>query len=191
MIKSGKTASGALTLCFGLRHLGIEREIVVLKVDGGNFYAFPPYAKSPLGDVDGHMSWHSSGERHVVSQCRIGSTWKTDARTQNESRVMLPAPSALKGAGALFHSGIFPFQFPNLLPAGSNRGHCVVLDTQAANFRDDFIVIRVYLVEPGMENRVPIIPDTGPRILHFVKQTIPWLAVEVYQQTEIIPQRIR
>jgi len=43
-------------------------------------------------------------------------------------------------------------------------------------------VIRVYLVEPGAEACIPIFQDTGPRILHLVKQTNPWMAVEVYQQ---------
>jgi hypothetical protein len=66
---------------------------------------------------------------------------------------------------------------------GTNAGHSILLDADRANFRDDYIIIRVYLVEPGAEDRVPIFPDTGPRILHMVKQTAPWLAVEVYQQT--------
>lgn len=85
--------------------------------------------------------------------------------------------------GELYHSGVFYSQFPELLPVGTNQGISVVLDAEMAHFRDDFTVIRVYLVEPGAEACIPIFPDTGPRILHLVKQTIPWLAVEVYQQT--------
>jgi hypothetical protein len=72
--------------------------------------------------------------------------------------------------------------FHDLLPAGSNKGISVVLNAERANFRDDFVVIRVYLVEPGAEASIPIFPDTGLRILHLVKQTTPWMAVEVYQQ---------
>ncbi len=95
---------------------------------------------------------------------------------------MLAPPSVLKGVGQLYHSGIFPFQFPDLFPAGTNKGHLVLLDAESAKFRDDFIVIRAYLVEPGAENCIPIYPDTGPRILRLVQQTVPWLAVEMYHQ---------
>jgi hypothetical protein len=182
MVESSKRASGELVLCFALRHLGTEREILVLKVRGKDFYAFPPYAKKPLGSLDNHMSWHESGERHAVSRFYDGHEWKKDARMQKESAVKLHPPAALKGVGPLYHSGVFPFQFLDLLPVGTNLGHLVVLDAEGANFRDDFIVMRVYLVEPGAEERIPIFPDTGPRILHLVKQSTPWLAVEVYQQ---------
>ncbi|SRR5713101_822457 len=182
MIECRKRASDGVTFCFALRHLGTEREIVVLKVDGYDFYAFPPYAKKPLGSFDGHMSWHASGERHAASRIRRGCTWKKDERTQRESTVKMSPPPMLKGVGALYHSGIFCSQFLGLLPVGTNQGRSVVLDAEAANFRDDFTVIRVYLVESGAENRIPIFPDTGPRILHLAKQTTPWLAVEVYQQ---------
>ena len=184
MIESRKRTSDGLTFCFALRHLGTEREIVVLKVDGSDFYAFPPYAKKPLGDVDCHMSWHASGERHAVSRVRRGRRWITDKRTQTESIVKLTAPPMLQGVGPFYHSGIFLSQFVELLPGGTNQGESIVLDAVGADFRDDFTVIRVYLVEPGAEDHIPIFPDTGPRILHLVKQTTPWLAVEVYQQTE-------
>jgi hypothetical protein len=164
--------------------LGAEREIVVLKVDGNDFYAFPPYAKKPLGNVDGHMSWHASGKRHAVFRIRRGCGWEKDKRMQKKSTVKISPPPMLKGVGPLYHSGVFAFQFLDLLPVGTNQGQLVVLDAECASFRDDFIVMRVYLVEPGAEERIPIFPDTGPRILHLVKQTTPWLAVEVCQQIE-------
>ena len=91
---------GELVLCFALRHLGTEREILVLKV-GKDFYAFPPYAKKPLGNLDSHMSWHKSGERHAVSRFYDGHVWKKDARTQEQSTVKLQPPAALKGVGPL------------------------------------------------------------------------------------------
>lgn len=136
-----------------------------------------------MGDIDCHMSWHESGERHAVSRIRRGNKWVKDKRTQRESVVMLPPPLMLNGVGPLYHSGIFLSEFLGLLPIGTNKGTSVVLDAEAANFRDDFTVIRVYLVEPGTEDRIPIFPDTGPRILHLVKQTIPWVALEVCQQS--------
>jgi hypothetical protein len=179
---AGEKASATLTFCFALRHLGTEREIVVLKVKGNNFYAFPPYAKKPFGNVDGHMSWHASGERHAVFRIRRLCGWDMDKRMQKKSTVKMSAPPMLKGVGALYHSGIFYSQFHDLQPVGSNKGISVVLNAERANFRDDFVGIRVYLVEPGAEASIPIFPGTGPRILHLVKQTTTWMAVEVYQQ---------
>jgi hypothetical protein len=183
MTETTEKASDKLILCFVLRHLGAEREILVLKVKGQNFYAFPPYAKKPLGNLDFHMSWHESGERHAVVRFSNGHAWKEDAMMRKKSAVKLQPPAALKGVAPLFHSGVIPFQFLDLPQIGTNPGYSIVLDTEAANFRDDFIVIRAYLVEPGAEGNIPIFPDTGPRILHLVKQTTPWLAVDVYQQT--------
>jgi len=182
MMTSRKRASGGLTLCFALRHLGTEREIVVLKVDRNNFYAFPPYAKKPLGNVDGHMSWHASGERHAVFRIRRGRGWEKDTRMQKKSTVKISPPPMLMGVGALYHSGIFYSRFLALPPVGTNEGISVVLNAERAHLRDDFTVIRVYLVEPGAEASIPIFPDTGPRILHLVRLTTPWIAVEVYQQ---------
>jgi len=73
-------ASGELVLCFALRHLGSEREILVLKVaperkcvpEQKYFLACPPYAKEPFGNLDCHMTWHASGERHAVSRLVVG-----------------------------------------------------------------------------------------------------------------------
>ena len=184
MAKSIECASAEYVLCFALRHLGDVRELLVLKVKENNFYAFPPYAKKPDGPVDVHMSLHASGERHSVARLFDGHSWRKDAKIQTESTVKLNPPSELKGVLALFHSGIFPGQFLDLPPVGTNIGHSVVLDAENANFRDDFIVIRVYVVEPGAEDRIPIFPCIGARILHLDKRTTPWLAVEVYQEAE-------
>ena len=173
-----------LVLCFALRLCGIEREILILKAKGQNFYAFPPYAKEPFGIFDRHMSWHESGQRHAVMSVSNGSEWKKDQTMQKQSTVNVGPPMSIKGAGPLYHSGIFRGKFLEGLPVGTNQGHSIVLDADAAKFRDDFIVIRAYLVEPEAEDCIPIFPDTGPRILRLVKDTTPWLAVEVYQETE-------
>ncbi len=73
------------TLCIALRHLGPDREILVLKVKGQNFYAFPPYAKKPLGPHDVHMSWHESGERHAVASYN----GRKDEKTRKDSLVKM------------------------------------------------------------------------------------------------------
>src|SRR5260370_5042933 len=107
MVKSRQRASGELVLCFALRHLGTEREILVLKVKGNNFYGFPPYAKKPIGPVDCHISWHASGERHAVSRFYDVHVWKKDVRMQRRMAVKLHSPADLKGVGPLYHSGVF------------------------------------------------------------------------------------
>jgi hypothetical protein len=171
---------------FALRHLGVEREFLVIKA-GRNFYLFPPYAKKTIGSVDVHISWHESGERHFVA--RLNGRQGTGTRP--ESIVKLCPPSELKGVVELYHSGnMNRDDFINSFPVGTNQGQVVLLDSTAAGFRDDdFIVIRVYGVSPGAEKQIPTFPDTGPRILYFVKQTTPWLAVEVYQERMESPVR--
>jgi hypothetical protein len=129
------------------------------------------------------MSYHESGERHAVLRRCDRQESREEEKMRRESAVNLQPPATLRGAHPLFHTGVFPFQFLELLPVGTNLGQSIVLDTDAANFRDDFIVIKVQLVEPGAEDRIPIAQDTGPRILHLVKGTTPWLAVEVFQQS--------
>jgi hypothetical protein len=164
-----------------LRHLGVEREIVALKASGQNFYVFPPYAKKPIGAFDGHMSWHESGERHATVRLK-GRQGKAEAEFQKNSIVKFCPPAELNGVFELYHSGILLGQLQDGFPIETNEGQIELLDGTAAGFRDDFICIRVYAVSPGTENQIQIFPDTGPRILHLVKETVPWLAVEVYQE---------
>jgi len=175
-------ASDELVLCMALRLLGSEREVLVLKIKGQNFYAFPPYAKKPLGSFDCHMSYHESGERHAVVRLSNGFAWREETKVRRESMVKLGQPAAFRSAEPLFNSFLFPFQFLDLPQVGTNAGHSIILDADAANFRGDFISIRASLVEPGAERHIPVFPNTGPRILYLVKQTTPWLAVEVCQQ---------
>jgi hypothetical protein len=172
-----------MVLCIALRHLGIEREILVLKKGkGDNFHLFPPYAIKGIGNVDVHMSWHESGERHFAVKLN-GHQGKEETAIQEKSIVNLCPPSELQGVVQLYKSGIFLNHFDESLPVGTNEGQVVLLDATAAGFRDDFIAINVYAVSPGAEDQIPVYRDTGPRILHLAKETIPWLAIEVFQQT--------
>ena len=171
----------SLDSCVVLRHLGIEREIVVLKARGYNFYVFTPYAKKPIGPSDVHMSWHELGERHAT----VRVNGRLEAEFRKKSTVKLCRPAELNGVVAIYHSGIMNIdEFARAFPIGTNQGQVLLLDATAAGFSDAFIVIRVYGVSPGAEDQIPIYPGTGPRILHLVKETTPWLAVEVYQEAQ-------
>jgi hypothetical protein len=183
MTKTAQTRVTDFVLCFALRHLDAEREILVLKVKGQNFYVFPPYAKKPLGDLDCHMSWHESGERHAVARYYDGRVWQETFQVRKESIVILEPPASVTGAVLLFHSGVFSPQLRDLPPVGTNVGDLIVLDTDASNFRDDFIAVKVHLIQPDAEHRIEVSQEIGPRILHLVKRTAPWIAVEVFQQS--------
>jgi hypothetical protein len=169
---------------FALHHLGVEREVLALKVKRQNFYAFLPYSKKPLGPLDNHMSWHESGERHAVSKFYNGKEWREVESTRRESTVTLQPPSSFKGVGLLIHvvCGV-GVPFVELYPVHTNTGQLCILDAEAAGFRNDAFFVRAYIVEPGQEQRIPIAANTGPRILHLITRTpTPWLAVEVFQQ---------
>jgi hypothetical protein len=174
--------TGELVFRFALLYMGAEREILVLKVEQEEFLAFPPYAKNPIGPFDVHMTWHRSGERHFTARRYSGRKWRTHKETQRKSAINLGPPAELKGIAPLYHSGVFRGKSLESFPVGTNPGYSILLDADRANFREDFICIRAYLVEAGTDDRIPIFPDTGPRILYLVNDTTPWLAVEVCQQ---------
>ena len=101
---------------------------------------------------------------------------------QEKSKINLGPPANLQGVGDLYRSGIFLHQFLDYPPVGTNTGSLLILDAEKALFKDDFIAIRVYLVEVGREDQIPTHPALGPRILHLVRNTKPWIAIDIFQQ---------
>ena len=173
-----------------LRHLGIEREILVLKAKGQEFHAFCPNGKAG-GDIEVHSSYHGSGERHLVMKRLAGRSWIEDKwpRPENgleetmrrQTATQLQPPAVLRGTELLFGCNVFAGQFPQLKPVGTNSGEQIVIDAEAEGFRDDFTMVRAYLVGPSREETIPANEHAGPRVLHLIKRTTPWLAVEVFQ----------
>ncbi len=157
---------------------GVEvRELVGVKTTPkGDIYVFPPYARTPIPLVDVHMSKHASGERHL----RVRFNGK--CHPTPETKMKLQPASNFSGVELVSHNPLFKGQFPILPPLGSNRGKIVELDANSAGFRDDFLAIRVYLVEPNKEHEIPTPIDVGPRIVHIEKGVRPWVAVEVFQE---------
>lgn len=163
------------------RHLGSEREIAVLKNDGEDFFAFPPYGLLGRG-VSVHISKHKSGERHVISEYRHGGRMQHDEAIEKPSAVQLQPPAHLQGVELWFQfAPIFLGQYDRLPYVGSNKGRVIMLDAGVAYFRDDAICIKGYVVQPGCESLIPI-SSMGPRILHIVKETVPHIAIEVFQE---------
>ena len=56
MARTTEKAANEFVLWVALRHLGVEREILVLRESEQEFFAFPPYAKERSGGFDAHMS---------------------------------------------------------------------------------------------------------------------------------------
>jgi hypothetical protein len=185
-----KTSNDLLTV-IALRHSEFEREVLVLKAEGQDFYAFLPGGLRGLGHCKIHFSVHESGEQHmVVESLGCEGEWHEDewprlgaepATMREQTKVQLQRPAALRGAHLLGGCNILAEQFPDLRPVGTNCGELTVLDGEAAHFRDDLTMVRAYLVEPGCEDAVVADPSAGPRIVHFEKRTAPWIAVDLFQ----------
>jgi len=107
MTETTEQVTDELMLCIALRHLGAEREVLVVKEREQEFFAFPPYAKKSLGSFDVHMSSHKSGERHFTVRLSNGHKWNKHQSTPEKSRLILGAPVNLKAVGNPYPSGIF------------------------------------------------------------------------------------
>jgi hypothetical protein len=183
--------SSELVITIALRHLGIEREVLVLKAKGEDFYAFLPGGLSGLGHCKIHFSFHRSGRRHMVVESRdIEDEWDEEKWPRREAepttmreqtKTQLQRPGAIRGAQLFGHCGILYRQFLDLHPVGTSPGELIVLDAEAAHFRDDYTIARAYVVEPGCDDAVVADPFAGPRVVYIEKRTAPWMAVEVFQ----------
>jgi hypothetical protein len=178
---SAKPLGNRIYFVVVLRHLGLEREIAAVKVDRKNVCAFTPYSLDDRIGLDNHVTYHASGERHVVSKYRVGRKMRDVLEVREKSAVHLQRPANLKGAVQLYFSGDPLGQFAGLRARGTGMGEPILLDGENAGFREGPFVLKIYAVEPGNEASVPIAPDAGARVLRFIKATNPWIAVEVYQ----------
>jgi len=172
---------------FAVRLAGEVREILVVKATTkGEFFAFPVYSRMPellklvtgrnaFPPVDVHVSKHLSGEWHLTA--KLGG--KRLATSQSVRK--LQPPCQLSGVELLIHMPLLKGQFWELPSVGSNRGKHILLDADSAQFTDDFLAIRAYLVEPGKELEIPIPNDVNHYVRHIAKDTVPWIAVDLCQ----------
>jgi hypothetical protein len=183
--------AGEAIFIVALRHLDSEREIVVLKFRRGHFHAFTPSAIAGKSDVDIHFSRHKSGRNHMVVRRRVGRKWLEDkwprlqggpeATMRHQTQSDRQPTDAFRSAEMIGAYNIMAGQFLQLEPIGTAVGEMVMLDARSEGFRDDFTGVRLYLVEPHRENTIPANDYAGPRILHIIKKTTPWIAVELFQ----------
>jgi hypothetical protein len=171
--------SNEVLLVVAAKFLGDIREIVGFKITRkGEFFAFPPYARVP-GAVDFHASKHLSGERHF--KCRVDR----NARPMRETKVQLQPLSNFSGIEPLMSMSCLKGQFPSLRLVGTNKGKMVSIDLDSAGFSDDIFFVKIYLVEPNREDLVPMTIEAGPRILQFIREVTPWIAMDIFQQNQV------
>ena len=164
----------------------------MLKVKGQNFHAFSPSGKAGTSDVEIHFSRHESGLSHMVAKRYNGKEWIEDKwprlghdrkeSMRRQTTAKRPPIDELRGAELFYGASILCGQFSELEQVGTSVGELILLDAESRGFRDDFTAVRAYLVEADREDAVPFNEYAGSRILHFVKRTTPWVAIEVFQQ---------
>jgi hypothetical protein len=145
-----------------------------LKEAKGNFYVFMALA-DPW--VKNHLSYHASGQRHF----KVG----LKGREPDKLFVSSCQPtSALRGVELLLKTAILRGQFQKLRIHKASAEPAIVLDADAADFRDDVVFVRVFLVEPDSEPKIPDALHSGPPLLHVIKETEPWVGIAFFQQSE-------
>src|SRR5208282_5065268 len=159
-----------------LRHLGLERKLADLKVNGKNYYAFTPYSLDGLCGLDNHMSYHADGERHVKSRYRRDGEMVDAPELFGSTAVQFGRPENLNGAVPLYLSGDPLNQFRKLRPFVGGKGAKILIDAERADFRECPFFIQIYVVGGRNAACVPVPPGAGPRILSFIKKTDPWIA---------------
>ena len=154
-----------------------KRVFDIRRSENGGFYANLLHASPPPGlpPLDRHMSYHSSGERHL----RVKGKGVVPIKVVP---LQLPRPPLIRGVQQLLKTGLFLGQFANLKPLRQRHDRVIVLDADDAGFREGAIFLNVFLVEPWQEDQIPMPVNAGPRIVHIDKRTTPWFAIEVFQQ---------
>lgn len=151
---------------------GERREVFVLIEEKGNFYVILPGGPFSL---KWHASYHSSGQRHFkVESRRVKEKYLFAAQRQ-------PA-SVLKGGELILAASLLKGQFQNLRKCTRSLEGILMLDADAAKFRDDIVFVRVFLIEPGLEPDIPSAVNVGPNLVHIVKSTNPWIGIAFFQE---------
>jgi hypothetical protein len=156
-----------------LHFLGVSRDCFRLKDDQGNFYAILALADKSLRY---HVSYHASGERH----------FKVSAKGTKPIRyypAICQPTSVLRGFELLFQTPpIYRGQLQRFRIYKPSKDPAIILDADEARFRDDDIFLRVYLMEPNSELRIPEDLRLEPPWVHIIRETRPWVRIEFFQQ---------
>lgn len=157
-----------------LHFQGASRECLLLKELRGDFYAFFALADEQLNE---HASYHASGQRHF----KVGPK----GTKPNKHFISYCQPtSTLRGVELLLGATILRGQFQRLRIYKASCKPAIVLDADAAHFRDDVVFVRVFLAEPNSETNIPQALHSGRPLLHVITETQPWVGIAFFQQSE-------
>ena len=178
-----------------LRFKGEEREILRIVEQSGEFNVFPPDRRPTALKM--HSSYHVSGQRHIKieSETRWPSNYVRDPADGFPADVDFSKPppkyryishlqptSTLRGLELIEGSTLLPWLFQSLPTYDRMNGTGLLLDADAAQFRDDSIYTRVFLIEPGLEPNIPNAVDIGPKLVHVIRSVKPWIGIAFFQQ---------
>ena len=157
---------------------GEERELLYIAVSRkGDFYAYLKYSPKRLGlsPLDLHMSYHKDGYRQLSIRGKV-------IDPKSEGRTKLQKTSGFRGVELLLGGLILKGQLPIFQPLRKTKLEIVLLDADSAGFRDDMTFVRVFLVEPGKMHEVPPGVNPGPRLIHTLRNSNPWIVVDIFQE---------
>ena len=164
-----------------LRFAGQDRKLFHITVTAsGDYYAALRYgAYTPPGfpPLDCHMSYHPDGRRRLALKDR-----RRLHPACHDTDVMRQPTAHLRGVEQFAAIVGFKGQLETLSLLRGYKKPFILLDGDAAGFRDDAFCIKTYLVEPYQQHKIPLSRGVGPRILHLETSVTPWVAIEVFQQ---------
>lgn len=160
----------------------------------GNFYVIDSADPTSLKM---HASYHASGQRHFKVEGRIEwpenytPHWADGFPTDVD--LTKPPPkhryisqsqptSTLRGVELILGTTTLPWLFQNLPLYDRSSQPALLLDTDAAQFRDEIFFMRVFLIEPELEPDIPSAVNVGPKLIHVIKTTNPWVGIAFFQQ---------
>ena len=165
----------------GLRFAGQDRKLFRIAVSpSGHYYIslrYGAYAPPGYPPLDCHMSYHADGRRHL--KLKSG----TLLHPACHDTVVMRQPTAHLGGVEQFPPMVgFKGQLETLSLLRGYKKPFILLDGDAAGFRDDAFCIKTYLVEPHQQHKIPSSPGVGPHILHLEASVTPWIAIDAFQQ---------
>jgi hypothetical protein len=147
-----------------------------LRENNGNFYAILYLNQDRL---QMHVSYHASGQRHF----KVGPKGR---EPEKHFVSFCQSPSTLRGVELVLGATILRGQFQGLRIYNAPREPAIVLDADAANFRDDVIFVRVFLMEPNSKPSIPEALHSGPPLRYVITETQPWVGIAFFQQSEAL-----
>ncbi len=152
------------------------RQVFRLTQGDGEFYV----VLNSTDWLEWHYSYHRSGQRHVRMKLKGSGGAELRLPPWFVSRVRPIAD--FRGVELICGGTILKGTFHRLPECDATGVETLILDADAALFRDDIMFARVFLVEPGLEPEIPCASSVGPKLLYLTKTASPWVGIAFFQQ---------